>query len=48
MSNWAIVFEDNEESPVSKMFKSCIYGNRIYFSGGSDVLVSTVKKLINK
>lgn len=48
MSNWAIVFEDNEESPVSKMFKSCIYGNRIYFSGGSGVLVSTVKKLINK
>lgn len=48
MSNWAIVFEDNEESPVSKMLKSCVYGSRIYFSGGSGVLVSTVKKLISK
>lgn len=48
MSNWAIVFEDNEQSPVSKLLESCRYGGRLYFSEGNDLLSLKVEELIEE
>lgn len=48
MSNWAIVFEDNEQSPVSKLLESCRYGDRLYFSEGNDLLSLKVEELIEE
>lgn len=40
-----LLFEDNENSPSSVLLKHSMYGDNIYFSGGSSKLLSKLEEI---
>ncbi|MDO5150612.1 MAG: hypothetical protein Q4D76_14675 [Oscillospiraceae bacterium] len=43
-----LLFEDNPNTPSSRLFKSCLFGDNIYFSNGNHNLAAVAANLANE